>query len=213
MREIVVHSQNWPRQRESSKRSGLDGSLDKMKALFKIPPTAVLVLVTMGVLFQDASAWLSPFSKERIRAAGKYCVHGYDGNFGTVGTYYAGDAVAFNAQIAAHFKLGIVRRADELEVGGDYVTRTVVLHPGSKVVPRYLDKTGKLSTDWLVTSWRGDLAGEGGWHLRVDVWLGDRIKLDELRIPQGYAVKSGREIEDFVARHNSNAKGKEEAKK
>jgi hypothetical protein len=32
----------------------------------------------------------------------------------------------------------------------------------------------------------------------VDVWLGGRIKLDELRIPANVEVASGGEIEKFV---------------
>jgi len=74
------------------------------------------------------------------------------------------------------------------------------------VVPRYINKNGDISTDWLVTTWCGVHAGRSGWHLRVDVWLGRRIKLDELRIPEDFVVESGREIEDFVARHNNKGK-------
>ena len=45
--------------------------------------------------------------------------------------------------------------------------------------------------------------------MQVDVWLGGKIKLDELRIPKGFVVKSGREIEDFVARHSNQGNGAE----
>jgi hypothetical protein len=39
-------------------------------------------------------------------------------------------------------------------------------------------------------------------HLQIDVWVGGRIKLDELRIPAEFTVESGREIETFIEQHN-----------
>ena len=164
---------------------------------------ASLVFLNLGIFATDAFGLLVPFSKERIAAAGKHCVHGYDGNLGQVGTYYAGNASALNQYVLS---LGETSRAPETS----YATKVVTLHPGPMVVPEYLNPKSDISTDWLVTTWRGDSAGEPSWHIQIDVWLGGKIKLDELRIPKGFVVKSGREIEGFVARHSNQSDSAEQ---
>ena len=164
-----------------------------------VPP--LLVLITMGILSTDAFGVLIPFSKERIAANGKHCVHGYDGNLGQVGVYYAGDASAFNETIR-----GAGRSETEEAFRPPYASKTVILHPGPMVVPEYVAKNDNISADWLITTWRGDHRGQSGWHMQVDVWLGGRIKLDALQIPEDFTVESGREIEDFVARRKKQDK-------
>ena len=144
----------------------------------------------------EVSAWLIPFSKARIAAAGKHCVHGYDGNFGAVGTYYAGDTAAINEQLA---NFGKPKTASIFNTS--FVSKTVVLHVGPMVVPKYLDRKREIPTDWLVQTFRRSDSGKfGGLRLHVDIWLGGRVKLSELRIPADFTVKSGREIEDFLER-------------
>ena len=164
---------------------------------------ALLVLVTVSMLAKEAFALLVPFSKERIAAAGKHCVHGYDGNLGQVGMYFAGDASAFNEAIR-------LKAPSEIEeaLRPAYASKKVVLHPGPMVVPDYVAGRDDLATDWLVTTWHEDQSGRLEWHLQIDIWLGGQIKLDELHIPVDFAVESGREIEDFVERR----KFKEEAR-
>jgi hypothetical protein len=157
----------------------------------------LLVLLSLGVFATEAWALLIPFSKERIAAQGKHCVHGFDGNFGHVGVYYAGDAAALNESIKQAAKV-----EKELAEEGKFASKTVILHPGSMAVPNYVSGRDDLATDWQVSSWRGEHKGKSGWHVQIDVWLG-RLKLDEVQIPEGFAVESGREIEDFVERRKS----------
>ena len=152
----------------------------------------VLVLLALGFYATEAWALLIPFSKERIAAQGKHCVHGYDGNFGAVGVYYAGDAAAVNESLKQTAKVEA-----ELAEGGKFASKTVILHPGSTMVPNYVAGRDDLAADWQITSWRGEHKGKSGWHVQVDVWLG-RVKLDQLQIPEGFVVESGGEIEKFV---------------
>lgn len=158
----------------------------------------LVALVTLIAFSTEAFAWLIPFSKERIAATGKYCVHGYDGNLGSVGKYFAGDAAAFNQEV-----LTIGKAKDGFGMETTFATRTVILHPGPKVVPRHIEPKSDITTDWLVTTWRGSRSGRSGLHVQVDVWVGGRIKLDELQIPADFTVESGREIEEFVERFKS----------
>ena len=154
-------------------------------------PIAFIVL-TIGILTTEAFGWLTPFSKARIASYGKHCVHGYDGNFGHVGVYFAGDAQAFNKMIS---------QAGESErdaLSGPLASKTVILHPGSMVVPDYVAGNEIISTDWYTSTWRGNHGGRSGLHLHIDVWLGGQIKLDKLQIPEEYTVESGGEVEEFV---------------
>ncbi|MBT4864633.1 MAG: hypothetical protein HON53_05840 [Planctomycetaceae bacterium] len=165
---------------------------------------ALLVVVTVGVFANEVSAWLIPFSKARIAAAGKHCVHGYDGNFGAVGTYYAGDTAAINEQLANFGKPKIPSILNT-----PFVSKTVVLHVGPMVVPKYVAQNRKIPTDWLVQTFRrsdSDSGKFGGLRLHIDIWLGGRVKLNELRIPADFTVKSGGEIEDFIERQPKNKK-------
>ena len=132
---------------------------------------ALFVVITVSLFAKDVFAWLIPFSKERIAAAGKHCVHGYDGNHGQVGTYYAGEASAFNETINAAGKTEI-----EQALGQSFASKTVIVHPGPMVVPKYVAQRGDVATDWLITTSHGTHRGQSGRHMQIDVWLGGRIK-------------------------------------
>jgi hypothetical protein len=151
--------------------------------------TILLVLTAASALTCEAFALLIPYSKERIAAHGKHCVGGYDGNFGATGTYYAGDVAALNEQLAALAKTN------------EESPKTVIIHPGTMLVPRYLEADRDLSTDWLVTTWPGRGDERPVTHLQVDIWLGSRIKLADLRIPTVFDVQSGDEIQAFIDQH------------
>lgn len=157
----------------------------------------LLVLAMLGFAAAEAFALLIPFSKERIAAHGKYCVHGYDGNFGAVGVYYAGDAAALNEHL-----LETAKQLREPTFATPVVSRKIILHPGPMILPEYLERERRTSTDWLQTTWFELETTKAEMHLQIDVWIGGRIKLDELRIPAEFTVESGREIETFVEQHN-----------
>jgi hypothetical protein len=64
---------------------------------------------------------------------------------------------------------------------------------------------------WVIDGNPGeDVAGKT-WT-RIDLWLGGQIRLDELLVPMNVVVKSGGEIEKFVAEHERERKEPREAK-
>jgi hypothetical protein len=154
----------------------------------------------MNVL-QLALVILIPFTDDRITASGKYCVHGFYGNHGAVGTYYAGAPSAF------HEVLTTLLEAKEGPFSGpNFSSKKIVLHSGRGVVPSYVVPDKTISTDWLVQTWPvldSELKGPPAFHLQIDVWLGGNLELDKLKIPDGFTVESGGEIEAFVERYKT----------
>jgi hypothetical protein len=121
-------------------------------------------------------------------------VHGYFVNWEDV-YFYAGDTKALNEFLDGYAKLP------------NTVFR-VVLHPGPKHARSPWDKADRdVPVDWqLYTSpiTREELeAGKraGKFHTRVDVYVGGRIQLEELKVPVAVPVESGGEIERFVTEH------------
>ena len=121
---------------------------------------------------------------------------GYFVNADTV-FYYAGDTGELNTFLKGYAQLK------------DTPLR-VVLHPGRAKAKAPWKKQAGVSCDWRVSVinrlWRrnppkpdDDLWGP--YSVSVDVWLGRGIELKRLKVPAAAAVKSGGEIEGFVARH------------
>jgi hypothetical protein len=138
-----------------------------------------VVLVAGSLAAREAWALGSDFTKEELAAAGKHCVHGYWVNEQTV-TFYAGDTAQLNRDLA--------RLKD-----GDYASRKVVLHAGTKRVESPWDKQPReMSADWSVNSWDDPADAARATprrRLRIDVWLGDKkVQEKELRIPKGFEV-------------------------
>ena len=170
-----------------------------LKALKKLSFITFLCAATTS-----ANALLIPFDKERIKAAGKNCLSGFDGNLGEVAIFYAGSTSDLNKYLRSFSN-------ENRPLGGKQLPLLVILHSGSSVLPEYLESNSKTAVDWRAYNSR-TLQGEGGsnpengFHLQVDIWLGENIKLSELQIPQDFEVRSSKEIQDFVDQHEERRK-------
>jgi hypothetical protein len=147
-----------------------------------------LALVVIGITATNVSALGWDFTKDDYAAAGKHCVRGFWVNDTSV-AFYGGEVALLNGDLAK-----ALERA--------YATRTVVIHVGTKRAKSPWEKKeeGKFA-DWSVT--RSDVPADAAkavprMQLQVDVWLSGKITLESLRIPDGFAVVSGGEIEKFI---------------
>jgi hypothetical protein len=125
--------------------------------------------------------------------------------------YYRGDADRFNRFLAGCAKL------KDAPV-------TLILHPGGGIAYWGGKPENKVSCDWglsvlvplqvedprtgrvlLYNPLGGpplpERAGNPKYLLQVDLWLGGDVELKKLEVPASIEVKSGGEIEDFVAAH------------
>ena len=136
------------------------------------------------------------FTKEEIAAAGKHCVHGYWVNEQSV-AFYAGETTLLNRELPKYLE-------------GNYSTRQVVLHIGTKRVSSPWDtKPRNLFADWSVNSWDDPEDSNKAvphFKLQIDVWLSSKITLESLHIPDGYEVVSGREIEQYIHKRKRSSK-------
>ena len=147
-----------------------------------------LLLVIAGVTVKEAFAVGNDFTKDQIAAAGKHCVHGFWVNEQSV-AFYAGDAAQLNRDLPKYLE-------------GEYASRKVVLHVGTKRAESPWDtKPRDTFADWTVNT-PDDPADAAKatprFLLQIDIWLGSKMKLEDLRIPERFEVVSGREIEQFV---------------
>ncbi len=77
----------------------------------------------------------------------------------------------------------------------------VILHAGNGVARSPWSQEHIDAADWSVT-----ISGDGAItrtqdKIRVDVWIGGSVTLDDLRFPPEVTVSSGGEIESFIKRH------------
>jgi hypothetical protein len=122
---------------------------------------------------------------------GQVPVHGYMVNWEDV-FFYAGDTADFNRFAEAYSKL-------------EHLELHIVIHAGAKMARSPWGSPDRdIPADWSYYVWNtGSTAKDGKpAPARVDVWLGSRIKLEDLRIPSNVKVTSGGEIEKFVEEHN-----------
>jgi hypothetical protein len=116
---------------------------------------------------------------------GPNCVHGFMVNW-TDTFFFAGDTAAFNK-----FVEGYSKRND--------LKLRVVLHVGTKKARSPWDTADRdIPVDWSYHVWNVTPDPSNPAPSKVDVWLGGRIKLDELRIPANVEVVSGGEIDNFI---------------
>jgi hypothetical protein len=118
-------------------------------------------------------------------------VHGYWVNSVDI-FFYAGNTKALNEFLEAYAKLP-----------GTHLK--LVLHPGVKKARSPWDKEDReIPTEWRLYcaphSPRG-IEGDGKFHTRIDVYLGGRVLLEDLRVPASVEVESGGEIEKFIEQH------------
>ena len=119
--------------------------------------------------------------KDLVNREGR--VHGFWVNEVDV-FFYAGDTQAFNQFLEGYAKL-------------PKTSLTVVIHPGAKNARSSWDKQDRdLPAQWSLQT--GGDSQDGRFVTRVDLWLGSRIRLEDLRIPENDEAASGGEIERFV---------------
>jgi hypothetical protein len=158
--------------------------------------------MTMGIVAcilampSIASAWGIDMKKEELAAVGKHCVHGYYVNETSV-VFFQGNAVQLNDDLS---KLKDARLA----------SRKLVIHPGTQRAKSPWDKQVRDTfADWSVMTYDDPADAAKAVprvRLQIDVWLGNKIDLSELRVPEGIEVQSGGEIERFVQRNKHKSK-------
>src|SRR5262245_47524439 len=148
-----------------------------------------LVLGWFALTTPEALALGRDLPKDVLAEQGPNCVHGYMVNW-TDTFFFAGDTAAFNK-----FVEGYSQRTN-LEL-------RVVIHVGTTKARSPWDQVDRnIPADWSYYVWNTGapvVAGGKRAPSRVDVWLGSRIKLEDLRIPANVEVVSGGEIEKFIA--------------
>jgi hypothetical protein len=152
-------------------------------------PARIVLALALAILATPAvHAEGGDYPKERLAQQGANCVHGYYVNWEDT-FFYAGETAAFNKFVEAYGKR-------------DDVKLRVVIHSGTKRARSPWDQGDRdIAVDWSLYVWNtGTIDPKNLGPSRVDVWLGSRIKLVELRIPANIEVVSGGEIEKFVAR-------------
>jgi len=134
-------------------------------------------------------------------ASSRNRVHGFMSTFGYADLWYAGDAKAFNAYLAEYARL------KDLPL-------QLVIHPAPGSSLRQYVSEPRAHYDWeLSVKWdvalregpKDDKAG--GFAVTLHLFLSDAVTLDDIVVPANVEVKSGGEIEKFVAKHQAaNAK-------
>jgi hypothetical protein len=137
-----------------------------------------LLLMGVGATSNKAFAVGSDFTKDEIAAFGKHCVHGFWVNQQTV-LFFAGDAAQLNRDLLKHLE-------------GEYASRKIVIHPGTKRAESPWDtKARDTFADWAVNTWDDPADAAKAvprMRMQIDIWLGDRIRIKDLRIPKEFEV-------------------------
>jgi len=138
-----------------------------------------LVLCLTSWTAREAYALGGDHTREQLAAQCKTCVHGYWINQSDV-FFHAGDARALNQQLA--------------KLNGSKLQ--IVLHTGTKKARSPWDKADRpIDVDWTVTT--GPMASglnsfTATGETRVDIWLGGKIRKDDLTIPEGAKVEEAK---------------------
>ena len=117
--------------------------------------------------------------------------------------FFVGDRNAFNQFLEEYAKL----RETPL---------TLILHPGQGMTGSLQYDERNIPFDWqvrIVRTGRLSKAPEKdkpGYMVTVELWLGSKVKLHDLKVPLNVEVKSGGEIERFIAEHET---GRRQAKR
>lgn len=122
-------------------------------------------------------------------------VHGYFVNWEDV-FYFAGKTPALNDFLSKYATLPNTK----LEV---------VLHPGAKQARSPWDTVDRdINVDWMLYSTpftavqlTGGKVTPGPFVTKLEIWLGGKISLADLKVPKNIEVRSSGEIERFVSEH------------
>lgn len=153
----------------------------------RVVTSFALTLLLGSWSFQEAFALGGDHSKERLRAQGPNCVSGYFINESDV-FFHAGDAADFNKFAASLAK----KQGARLQI---------VVHQGTKKARSPWDKADRdIPVDWSMTT--GPLARSLGAKgeselVRIDLWLGGKIKKEDVKYPAGAEVVSATGFETF----------------
>lgn len=122
-------------------------------------------------------------------------VYGGNGFFGDYGQfenlYFQGDAQTFNRFLVQYARLKMKPLFVTIRVGQPVVRGMF----GAKVEK-------EIRYDWQYTRWIPNKP-EQPETVSVDLWIGGSIRLDEIRVPQNVELRSGGEIEKFIAEHEA----------
>ncbi len=155
-----------------------------------------LFIVISGAAVAEAVAAGSDFTKDQLAAGWTHCVHGFWLNEQIV-KFYAGDTDQLNRDLPKFLE-------------GQYASRKVVLHVGTKRAESPWDKKPRdIFADWSVNTYvdpEDALKGTVRMQMQIDVWLGNKITLKDIRIPDGFDVLSGGEIEKFIQQRKEQSK-------
>ena len=163
------------------------------------------VIIVCGLMPNLGYGLTVPFGQRDIANAGAGCVSGYHSNHG-IGVYYRGDTAMLNARLA-------VLASENLGAG----SIKVVLHAGAYTIddleesllgtPEHAPE--QIAVDWLVRqTCPFDKISTGTCRCDkrntvVEIWVANKIKLADLKVPANFTVESAAEIEKFVKHHSS----------
>jgi hypothetical protein len=126
--------------------------------------------------------------------------YGESGFFTEIGQwenlYFQGSAQVFNRFLDQYSHLKMKPLVLTIHVGQPAVAGLFGAKPDKEI--RY---------DWQYSRFIPDKSKQPE-TVNVDVWLGGNIRLDEIKVPANIEVKSGGEIEKFIADHEARRKAK-----
>jgi hypothetical protein len=174
------------------------------------------LFVLLAVTTSDALGWLHVFPEKDLKSMGRRSFvgglieqqaeedpaftapsYGYMINSASY-HFFNGDTTALNRWLEKE-ALGLEAVRTETTVA------KVVIHTGTGDYksPANLDQI-KRRADWSLAHIPDFSVSEGGkkivptLDIKIHVWISDKMRLDELKIPQGFVVESGGEIEQFI---------------
>ncbi len=123
--------------------------------------------------------------------------------------FFQGDHEAFNEMLEQYAEL-----SDSLKPPGPSkeAALTLIIHPGrgnTASAGGSLVRGKDIAFDWMVRVTRNGTRlpkEKQQYGAVVEVWVGGEVDLAKMKVPLNVEVKSGREIEKFVARHEENRK-------
>jgi hypothetical protein len=147
--------------------------------------TFALAVLLAGLGAKEVFASGSDHPKERLAAQARNCVHGYWINQSDV-FFYTGDAADFNKFAGDLAK----KQGAKLQI---------VVHKGTKQARSLWDKADReIPVDWSVTTGPmavgARVAGETD-LVRIDLWLGGKVKKEAVKYPADSEIVSAGEFE------------------
>ncbi len=149
--------------------------------------SAILAMLLGSLCFHPSMACAigGDHTKQELAKHGANCVHGYFVNDTDV-FFFAGEAAEFNQAAAALAK----KKGVKLRI---------IVHAGAKKARSPWDKADRdIPVDWSVTTYgpiTREVLKQEAETIKIDVWLGGKIKKDEVKYPPGTEVISGTEVE------------------